>query len=294
MSDWFYKKLSGFSGYLAIAFLFGLVFFMTNIEIKDMDLWLHLAVGKYIVQNLSIPHSDFFSSTIVNTPWINHEWLFQVMGFEGLINLRSSVICLSFVFLLFLGYYKERLFFPVFILLLVLLVYQLRMTLRPDIFSILFLTTYVIILGTYLDRRWSLGILIVVQILWTNTHGFFIIGPGLALLGFISEWLKRHVRLPYQWSEVNRLSDLEYSRIKRILLFVSLACLVNPYFVKGALYPLGVIFSLGGDSKIFFKEIQELQRTLSWETILSLKFYVQYKLLILISFLSFLFNYNLK
>ena len=45
-------------------------------------------------------------------------------------------------------------------------------------------------------------------------------------------------------------------------------------------------------SRSFFEQIQELQRALHWETAFSLQPYLHYKLLILISFFSFVFNYR--
>jgi len=74
MSEWLLKKINWFTGCIAVAFLFGLIVLAANIEIKDVDLWLHLAVGKYIVQNLSIPKVDILSCTILNTPWIIDAW----------------------------------------------------------------------------------------------------------------------------------------------------------------------------------------------------------------------------
>ena len=58
MSEWFYKRINWLAGYLAIAVLFGLVVLSSNIEIKDVDLWLHLAVGRHILQTFSIPRAD--------------------------------------------------------------------------------------------------------------------------------------------------------------------------------------------------------------------------------------------
>jgi len=277
--------------------LFGLIALAANVEIKDVDLWLHLAVGKYIVTNFSIPKVDILSCTILNTPWINHEWLFQIIvysvynaaGINGLVSLKVWAVFLTFVFLLFLGHTREYRIGPIAVLLLVLLVYQLRLTLRPDIFSIIFFVFYAAI---PISKRWSLWVVALIQIIWTNMHGFFILGPVIISVGFIGEWAKRHVSLPYQWSTIGRLSDREYRRIKQILIVSLLACFVNPHFIKGAWYPLSVLFSFGGESKIFFHHIQELQRPLQWGTLFSLQSYFHYKLLIIISFLSFIFNHR--
>jgi len=100
MSDWLFKKINWFVGCLAIVTLFGLIALVANIEIKDLDLWLHLAVGKYITHYLVIPKVDILSCTITNTPWINHEWLFQSIvysvysagGISGLISLKVWIV----------------------------------------------------------------------------------------------------------------------------------------------------------------------------------------------------------
>ncbi|MBN1869481.1 MAG: tetratricopeptide repeat protein [Candidatus Omnitrophica bacterium] len=297
MSGWFYKKVSQYAGYLAIAALFGLTVFCANIEIKDVDLWLHLAVGKHIIQTLSIPRADFLSCTVANTPWIDHEWLFQTLvysayshaGIEGLINLKVAVVVLTFVLLLFLGYSREQQLGPIIVLLLVLLVYQFRLTLRPDMFSLLFFVLYICLLGMNLDKRWSLWAAVLVQIIWTNMHGFFIFGPILVLTSLAAEWMKRRIVLPFEWNQIGRLSDEEYRRLRWMFLLVILSCLANPYFVQGAWYPVKVLFSIGG-SKIFFAHIQELQKPFTWGTILDWQLYFQYKLLIVVSFSSFVLN----
>ena len=37
------------------------------------------------------------------------------------------------------------------------------------------------------------------------------------MIGLLSEWLKRRVRLPYEWNESGRLTDDEFKRLKEIL-----------------------------------------------------------------------------
>ncbi|HQP10651.1 MAG TPA: hypothetical protein PKV41_04635, partial [Candidatus Omnitrophota bacterium] len=300
MSEWFYKRINWLAGYLAIAVLFGLVVLSSNIEIKDVDLWLHLAVGRHILQTFSIPRADFLSCTIAQAPWIDHEWLFQVLvrfiydgaGIQGLIGLKAGVIFFLFVLLLFLGYTRERQSGPVGILLLVLLIFQRRMTLRPDLFSLLFFVLYIVILNVHVSKRWSLWAIALIQMIWTNMHGFFILGPALVFVVFAGEKIKRSLKLPFAWNERGRLTDAAYKRLAWMLPVVCLACLANPYLLEGVWYPLKVFFSLAGDSRIFFSHIQELERPLAWGNLFSWHPQFYYKLLMLVSFLSFLFNYR--
>lgn len=299
MSDAFWRRVSLVLGLIVLAEIFGLMVFVANIEIKDLDLWLHIGMGKYIVQHgFHVPQTDILSCTIAGKPWINHEWLFQVIvyevfqkgGAEGLLNMQVIVVTLATVLLMLLGYNHKKQLASIFILLLTSLVFQSRFTNRPDLFSLLFFAIYMYLLAWHIGQRWSVYALFIIQILWTNIHGFFFFGPLFIMIALLSEWLKRHARLPYEWSKIGRLTDEEYRRLKIILGLVVLACFFNPCTVKGALYPLGVFAQLSGKSKIFFQNIIELQRPVTWDNLLSATEYPYYKLMILLSFLSFVFN----
>src|SRR3989338_4089819 len=208
MKEIFWTRASYILGLLAIAVLFGLVVFCANIEIKDLDLWLHLKMGEFITQHKYVPSVDILSCTIAGKPWVNHEWLFQVVahlifkngGPEVLIAMQVFVVSATILILLFLGYSRERQFGVVFLLLLVMLVYQLRFTIRPDIFSLLFFAVYIYILALHLDKRWVLPVIFLVQVLWANVHGFFFFGPFIVLVGIAAEFLKRSVKLPWEWN----------------------------------------------------------------------------------------------
>jgi tetratricopeptide (TPR) repeat protein len=297
MSERFWRNLSTTLGWLAIGMLFALITFTSSLEIKDLDLWLHLRMGWWIWHHGMIPNYDVLSCTIAGKPWVNHEWLFQVLvylvqkayGFNGLISMQSMVVALTFLVLLFLGYSRERQWLSVCVLLMVLMVYESRFTIRPDIFSLLFFVLDIFILSMYINRRWALYALVILQVLWSNMHGFFFFGPLLVGVGVFSEFLKRRVPLPYEWNTVGRLKDEEYSALKKFLPILILACCVNPLTFKGAWYPISVFFHLGGDNKIFFIHIVELQRPMAWNNIFTDQ-YLWYKVLILISGSSFVFN----
>ncbi len=297
MSDALWKKINFYIGFLVIGVLFGLTVFLANVEVKDLDLWLHLKVGEFIIQNGFVPSVDVLSCSIQGSHWVNHEWLFQVItyliyktgGADGLISMQAFVVVATFILLLFLGYNKDRQLGTVFGLLLVLLVYQGRFTIRPDIFSLLFFAVYIYVLSLHIDKRWSIYALLFVQIVWTNMHGFFFFGPLIVLVGIIGETIKRTVPLPYEWNKSGRLTNNEFGRLRWLFLIVALGCLMNPLTVHGALYPLKVLFQISGSSKIFFSHIQELQKPIEWGSIFSNQ-YMFYKLLILLSGLSFVFN----
>ena len=298
MSDNFWKRADYVVGLLPLMAIFAILVVAANVEIKDLDLWLHLAVGKFISLHRFVPDVDILSCSIQGRPWINHEWLFQVVAFNifdvwgpgGLIFMQVVVVSVTMLMLLFLGYSRERQLITTVFLLLVYMIYQQRFTIRPDLFSLLFFTVYIFVLSMHIDKKWAVPVLFGAQILWSNMHGFFFFGPLFVLIGIVSEYIKRKVRLPWEWNASGRLTDDEYQRIKRIFFFVLLACLFNPYFVYGAWYPIGVFFSLAGENKIFFQHIQELQKPVTWETLFSQSHYLYYKLMVALSFISFVFN----
>jgi Tfp pilus assembly protein PilF len=298
MREKIWAKISYIAGLLPVGAIFGLLVYVANVEIKDFDLWLHLAVGKFITLHKYVPGADFLSCTITGEHWVNHEWLFQVLlynlynafGPSGILKMQIVVVLLTMLLLLFLGDTKNKQLSTSFILLLVYLVYQQRFTIRPDIFSLLFFAVYIYILALHIDKKWVVPFLSLIQVLWSNMHGFFFFGPLFVLIGIVSEWTKRHIQLPYEWNETGRLTDTEYKRIKVTFLFVSLACLANPSFIHGALYPISVFFGLSGENKVFFEYIQELQRPVSWASLWQRNQFIYYKLLILLSAISFVFN----
>jgi len=86
------------------------------------------------------------------------------------------------------------------------------------------------------------------------------------------------------------LNEEQFRRLKVLFGFLVLACLINPYFLKGAFYPIKVLFHLG-DSATFFSKIQELQKPLDWSSLFSLN-QKEYKLLIILSLSSFLLQFK--
>ncbi len=57
------------------------LFTMAARGITDPDVWWHLRTGQLILQNHSLFHTDPYSFTRFGQPWINHEWLSEVLLF---------------------------------------------------------------------------------------------------------------------------------------------------------------------------------------------------------------------
>jgi len=264
-------KLDKLLGIALILILVCFIFVLAHKAIFDLDIWLHLQTGKLIVQNKIIPSQDFFSFTRAGFPWLDHSWLFQVVSylvnekwqFDGLIFLQSCVITLTFLVLFAMGYKSISSYLEV-AAFLFFTAYAVsdRFNIRPDIFSMLFFSLYLYFLRFNIENR-RIWFLLLIQILWVNMHGYFILGPLLVLLFIIAEFLRRKIKfLPWHWKEEFVLSDGAYNRLKKLFLFILLIGFLNPRGAAGALYPLHVFReTLLGSNKIFFKYIQELAPT---------------------------------
>ena len=125
--------------------------------------------------------------------------------------------------------------------LLTLRLLQMRINCRPEWFSYLFIGSFLVLLTVARQNLKSqisnckcsglvLWLLPILQILWTNTHGAFIIGPllvwGYATAAWVMWGLARdHARAPVPM------------RITLVAILTTLACLATPYGLAGTFYP---------------------------------------------------------
>ncbi len=297
MSPEFYRNLTKSFGFLAFGVLFSVIAFASLVEIKDLDLWLHIKMGEIITSTGNVPAQDVLSGTIAGKPWVNHEWLFQtivysvkaVFGMDGLLYMQAALVVLTFLLLLLWTYRGDRQLVILPLLFFVFQVYQTRFTVRPDIFSVLYFILFLMVLFTSMEKRWSLFALMALEILWTNMHGYFFWGPALVGVFILAETVRRVAPLPAGWKE-GLLSDEAYRRTLIALVLVLACTIANPLMLEGALYPFRVMFSLSGDNRIFFKFITELQPSVEWPKFFEFSSQAQFKTLIIVSAISFLLN----
>jgi hypothetical protein len=81
------------------------LFTMAARGVTDPDVWWHLRTGQLIIQNHKVFHTDPYSYTRFGQPWVDHEWLSQVLifglyrlaGWGGLIIGFAAVIASAFL-----------------------------------------------------------------------------------------------------------------------------------------------------------------------------------------------------
>ena len=263
------SRLDKVLGALAVISVFCLIFITSHLAIFDLDIWLHLKSGQMIWQNRSVPQQDLFSFTLPAHPWIDHEPLFQLLSYiiynagqsEWLILFACYVIFFSFFILFLIARKKIRSYFEIALLLFIAATASAsRFNIRPDIFSVLFFALFIYILRFYSHKN-VLWLLIPLQILWVNFHGYFFLGPMLIMIFIIGEFLRKNLPvLPWDWKEEAAVSAKTYERLQAVLILSLIASLINPNGLNGALYPVSVVRGIfSGESKAFFDYIQELR-----------------------------------
>jgi len=284
---------------LLIVFFFAILIIYASREITDLDLWLHLKTGEWIVAHRAVPLNDIFSFTIGGRPWINHEWLFQTIAYsfytlgqgDGLIFMQNMALIATFLIIFLMGIKNENHIYVFVVLYLTLLTLAYRFTIRPDIFSLFFLALYLsVIKKSCVAASRSIWILPVLQILWVNIHGFSFTGPLLILILLVSETLKGLVKLPYSWNKTNCLDQKQMTNLLLVFVLMILASFINPWGLKGAAYPLSVLGQISTDGKIFFQYIQELVKPITLKNALDVNYFTFYKAFILISLFTFRIN----
>ncbi len=220
------------------------------------DPWWHLKTGQVLWQHFqtegfSFPEYDVFTYTGEETPWINHEWLADLIfyavyafsGLQGTILFKSLLITLTIALLIFYMV-RNGVSWPMACTgaIVALLASQSTLFLRPPIFTYLFIVIFLhIILCFQLNEHFKLAFFgaILAEILWINLHGGAVIGILLVFFWWLSElwfccvtWINENPTAP-------SFKRLRTSTL--VLICVTLASLINPFTYEVHLLPFNVM-----------------------------------------------------
>ncbi len=240
-------------------------------RLGNFDTWWHLASGRWIVNNRTIPDTDTLSFTVPDHPWINLQWLYDVMiyllhgiGGADLLVITSAAAFTAAVWLLMrtLRHRLDEVAASI-LCLWAILIAEERFYIRPEMVSFILLQAVLWLLMTVRrnDGR-GLWLLVPIMLLWVNCHSLFIIGLfciGCAVGGALA------ARLPFLPSGWRQASDLGPVATRRLLISagaVALTTLLNPYFLDGLLFPLKLM-SRFDTSNAAFQTIGEFRRPFS-------------------------------
>jgi tetratricopeptide (TPR) repeat protein len=239
-----------------VALLLALTFLLGVFPLKDTDFYWHLKTGDWIRQHGRVPSTDLYTFSREGVPWIDLHWLFQiaiswVYQHGGIVALNLAKCVVTSVAMLLLVTARRR-DWPVWVMVLAwipaLLVLGGRIYVRPETLTLLYLSIFLAILFRW-DRHPRLALLLpLVQVAWVNSHGLFVLGPILLVFALVDALLRFGVFSAERrrwWKTILAASFL-----------TGAACLINPYFLSGALYPLELAGTMS--NPIFSRSIAEL------------------------------------
>ncbi len=230
----FVASSAGAAGLLLSA---GILWFSPTVA--DPDLWGHVRFGQDILRTGSIIQKDVYSYRIGDQPWINHEWLSEVIYaylfdhggsttlvvFKLVISLLVLLGCFVYLRACGLGPWRAVLFC-------LLVSVPLRMglgTIRPQSFTYLCFLVELILLATATTGRerrlWLLPALFAV---WVNLHGGVLAGAGILLL-WLAGFLARQQRGS---SESPTARPAAIVAVGLLLFTCACALALNPYGLK--------------------------------------------------------------
>ncbi len=224
-------------------------------EDPSPDTWFHLAAGRRIVSEHHIPRTNEFLEFHQGYPYVDHEWLFQVatwigysLGGEPLLTVLKALVVLAAFAALASALRPAGWTGALVALLPAILVSEARFLLRPEVVSLAATAAVIAILER--DRlapsRSNIIILALVQLVWSNCHGFALMGPGVTFAYLVAQAVGRALG-----SRASRLgletTDTRPGRVALLLGLQLAVSFLNPNFHEGALYPVLVLLRAGGD-----------------------------------------------
>lgn len=210
------------------------LFLIRYFGIRDLDIWWHLATGRWILQHHAIPRSDPFSVFGMTRPWYVYSWVFDVVvqklyvrfGFVGII-LFEIVARVAIMGALFRLIYWQLPRFWVAAGLSGVSFYVMSLVIAPRpamltiFFGIIELQILLSLLRTGNTRK--LWVIPPMLALWANWHIQFVY--GLLILGVLAaDAVVESIRSADVAAPKPRLRE-----ICACLLISALATLANPY-----------------------------------------------------------------
>lgn len=245
------KFLIYFKILLVVLLLSSYGFFLSRkIDLTTADLGRHLKNGELILNSTkffnfknSILHANFYSYTYPDYLFVNHHWgagviFFIIQKVFGFVGLSLFYFVLSLItFYLFFRLAERMAGFKISFLVSLLLIPLIaeRTEIRPEVFTYFFSVLFFWILWHYkqnfISYRW-LFILPFLMLFWVNIHIYFFVGLILIGLFLLEAIFFRKYRPKIKW-------------LSTTLILTVATSLINPFGLKGFLYPLNIFKNYG-------------------------------------------------
>ena len=230
-----------------------------------------LNAGSLGLSRSDLLHTNFYSYTEPDFPFINHHWgagiifylIFSVFGWAGLSLFHTLIFVSAFALLFLLASKKLSAIYLVPLTLLLLPLIADRTEIRPETISYLFIAVFIYLLIRFgeksLDKKY-LYLLPIITLLWANIHIYFVF--GLFVIGaFILEKI-----IHKDWQNTKFLFAILGSSV--------VASCVTPFGPKALFYPFAIFQNYGyklveNQSISFLENINFFSPTFIWWKIIA-------------------------
>lgn len=231
------------------------IIFIQKIDFTRIDLGRHLENGKIVFENPKVLVQNFYSYTEPEFKFINHHWLSGVVfylvyslgGFKLLTVFNTILAIILFLLVFNFARKKSNFYLSVAVSIPVIFLLSERVEIRPEIFSYFFIfLTWFLIDKTAKDQKWKrLYWFIPLFILWVNSHIYFLFGLAMIGLKFATEFILAFIKNKDDLKNRLQLSFVSARPWIKYFLISFLACLINPNFWRGLLYPFNIFHNYG-------------------------------------------------
>ena len=233
----------------------------------DPDMWWHLRMGELIATD-GIPHHDTFSFTAAGHEIVAHEWgsqlmmwrIYQIAGLPGLSLVFALLATLAFWIvsracggppylggmLVALGAWTASPWFGV----------------KPQIFNVLFLALFMLVLTRASERRRSAYLLALPPLtaVWANLHSGYLVGVALLLVHVVGDAFDLRLGREPRLARTGR--DL------RLMIVITLVCmaaaLLNPNGIRLVRYAVETLRTPAFQQHIAEWRSPEFRRSPYW------------------------------
>lgn len=204
------------------------------------SLGLHLTTGRLILTCHCVPTTNIYSFPQEHVPWIANSPLTavlfyavtQFLGVDILLVLKVTLIVASFLLMHAIAVRKGGNFWALTFSIIALTLLSTRFRVRPELFSFLFIALFFAVIDWF-ERHKRFRVLLilpVLELIWVNSHIYFIF--GIVIYGaFLVQ------RMVLDRTHVDK-------RLFAIFGLLLIATLGNGYFLQGALFPLTILHQL--------------------------------------------------
>ena len=234
------KLLKAITFFIPILFLFFLLW--QKDYAFDEDLGRHIKSGELILRCHCLPITNIFSYTFPSFPWFTNSWFstvvlyeaFSHFGKQALLYLKFALLLFTFLPIYIYSYKRISRYWTIILSIPLFIIAYFRFDeLRPEMFSFLLLSIFVLLIEKYknTNQQRFLLLLIPLEILWVNLHIFFIFGIII-----------------YSCFLLERITHFHFRENKNqilLLIILILSTLVNPTGYQIAISPFTIFLNYG-------------------------------------------------